>query len=235
MQVSFGVTMQKNEIIEILKGREVIYAVCSDIYLFIPEEKYINALYTVIKSFKDITVNNENKVMVENLKKLEQTVEDYYNADKIYKQNILEEIHKAYTRLFCLGNAVPLSESVFVSPEHLTKQVSEDKVINLYMQCQFDMHHTANEPKDHLSYELMFMSYLSKGTYNHIINDNIMEASKLVNLQKYFLNNHLLNWISLFRAVLEKYNEKIDFYKPITIFLENYLQADKEYLETLEF
>lgn len=227
--------MQKNEIIEILKGREVIYAVCSDIYLFIPEEKYINALYTVIKSFKDITVNNENKVMVENLKKLEQTVEDYYNADKIYKQNILEEIHKAYTRLFCLGNAVPLSESVFVSPEHLTKQVSEDKVINLYMQCQFDMHHTANEPKDHLSYELMFMSYLSKGTYNHIINDNIMEASKLVNLQKYFLNNHLLNWISLFRAVLEKYNEKIDFYKPITIFLENYLQADKEYLETLEF
>ena len=227
--------MQKNEIIEILKGREVIYAVCSDIYLFIPEEKYINALYTVIKSFKDITVNNENKVMVENLKKLEQTVEDYYNADKINKQSILEELHKTYTRLFCLGNAVPLSESVFISPEHLTKQVSEDKVINLYMQCKFDMHHTANEPKDHLSYELMFMSYLSKGTYNHIINDNIMEASKLVNLQKYFLNNHLLNWISLFRAVLEKYNEKIDFYKPITIFLENYLQADKEYLETLEF
>ena len=227
--------MQKNEIIEILKGREVIYAVCSDIYLFIPEEKYINALYTVIKSFKDITVNNENKVMVENLKKLEQTVEDYYNADKINKQSILEELHKTYTRLFCLGNAVPLSESVFISPEHLTKQVSEDKVINLYMQCKFDMHHTANEPKDHLSYELMFMSYLSKGTYNHIINDNIMEASKLVNLQKYFLNNHLLNWISLFRAVLEKYNEKIDFYKPIIIFLENYLQADKEYLETLEF
>lgn len=227
--------MQKDEIISTLKGREVIYAVCSDIYLFIPEEKYINALYTVIKSFKDITVNNENKVMVENLKKLEQTVEDYYNADKINKQSILEELHKTYTRLFCLGNAVPLSESVFISPEHLTKQVSEDKVINLYMQCQFDMHHTANEPKDHLSYELMFMSYLSKGTYYHLINNNFTEASKLINLQKYFLNNHLLNWISLFRAVLEKYNEKIDFYKPITIFLENYLQADKEYLETLEF
>lgn len=227
--------MQKDEIISTLKGREVIYALCSDIYLFIPEEKYIETLNAVINSFMEITENSENDNVAENLKKLEQTIKSYLNADKINKQSILEELHKTYTRLFCLGNAVPLSESVFISPEHLTKQVSEDKVINLYMQCKFDMHHTANEPKDHLSYELMFMSYLSKGTYNHIINDNIMEASKLVNLQKYFLNNHLLNWISLFRAVLEKYNEKIDFYKPITIFLENYLQADKEYLETLEF
>lgn len=227
--------MQKEEITNILKGREIIYAVFSGLYLFVPDKKQLETFNNIISSLKEIAQNSENKEILESINKLEHTVVSYFKADNTKKENILDEIHKTYTRLFCLGNALPLSESVFISPEHITKQVPEDKVIQLYMQCNFNMNHTSNEPQDHLSYELMFMSYLSKGTYLQLNNNKIAEASTLVKLQRYFINNHLLNWVPVFSSMMGSYNEKYDYYKPLTIFLEGYLKEDEKYLETLEF
>ena len=97
------------------------------------------------------------------------------------------------------------------------------------------MKHTSNEPQDHLSYELMFMSYLSKGISKHIANNNMLEVSKLTALQKEFLSNHILNWIDEMSMMTKKISESHEFYYPLTVVLKSYLKADKEYLETLEF
>lgn len=224
--------MQQEEIISSMQGREVIYAFFSDIFLFLADDKHIMLLKEILPALKEICTGSDSEVN-KSLELLEKYTDKYIKAEN--KQELLDKLNLSYTRLFCLGNGVALSESVYVSPIHLTRQESEIEAGKIYRLCNFDMKHTSNEPQDHLSYELMFMSYLSKGISKHIANNNMLEASKLTALQKEFLSNHILNWIDEMSIMTNKISESHEFYYPLTVVLQSYLKADNEYLETLEF
>lgn len=223
--------MQQEEIISSMQGREVIYAFFSDIYLFLAEDKHVMLLKEILPALKEICQGSSE--VEKSIELLDNYTDKYIKAEN--KQELLDNLNMSYTRLYCLGNGVPLSESVYVSPIHLTRQESEIEAGRIYKLCSFDMKHNANEPKDHLSYELMFMSYLSKGISKHLAVNNIQEASKLTALQKEFLNNHILNWIDEMSMLTKKISESYEFYYPLTVVLQSYLKADNEYLETLEF
>ena len=223
--------MHQEEIISSMQGREVIYAFFSDIYLFLADDKHVMLLKEILPALKEICQGSSE--VKESIELLENYTDKYIKAEN--KQELLDNLNMSYTRLYCLGNGVPLSESVYVSPIHLTRQETEIEAGRIYKLCSFDMKHNANEPKDHLSYELMFMSYLSKGISKHLAVNNIQEASKLTALQKEFLNNHILNWIDEMSMLTKKISESYEFYYPLTVVLQSYLKADKEYLETLEF
>ena len=223
--------MHQEEIISSMQGREVIYAFFSDIFLFLADDKHVMLLKEILPALKEICQGSSE--VKESIELLENYTDKYIKAEN--KQELLDNLNMSYTRLYCLGNGVPLSESVYVSPIHLTRQETEIEAGRIYKLCSFDMKHNANEPKDHLSYELMFMSYLSKGISKHLAVNNIQEASKLTALQKEFLNNHILNWIDEISMLTKKISESYEFYYPLTVVLQSYLKADKEYLETLEF
>ena len=223
--------MHQEEIISSMQGREVIYAFFSDIFLFLADDKHIMLLKEILPALKEICQGNSE--VKESIELLENYTDKYIKAEN--KQELLDNLNLSYTRLYCLGNGVPLSESVYVSPIHLTRQETEIEAGKIYRLCNFDMKHKANEPQDHLSYELMFMSYLSKGISKHLSANNIQEASKLTALQKEFLSNHILNWIEEMCMMTKKIAESHEFYYPLTEILKSYLKADKEYLETLEF
>lgn len=214
-----------------MQGREVIYAFFSDIFLFLADDKHVMLLKEILPALKEICQGSSE--VKESIELLENYTDKYIKAEN--KQELLDNLNMSYTRLYCLGNGVALSESVYVSPIHLTRQETEIEAGRIYKLCSFDMKHNANEPKDHLSYELMFMSYLSKGISKHLAVNNIQEASKLTALQKEFLNNHILNWIDEMSMLTKKISESYEFYYPLTVVLQSYLKADKEYLETLEF
>lgn len=223
--------MHQEEIISSMQGREVIYAFFSDIFLFLADDKHVMLLKEILPALKEICQGSSE--VKESIELLENYTDKYIKAEN--KQELLDNLNMSYTRLYCLGNGVPLSESVYVSPIHLTRQETEIEAGRIYKLCSFDMKHNANEPKDHLSYELMFMSYLSKGISKHLAVNNIQEASKLTALQKEFLNNHILNWIYEMSMLTKKISESYEFYYPLTVVLQSYLKADNEYLETLEF
>lgn len=223
--------MHQEEIISSMQGREVIYAFFSDIFLFLADDKHIMLLKEILPALKEICQGSSE--VKESIELLENYTDKYIKAEN--KQELLDNLNLSYTRLYCLGNGVPLSESVYVSPIHLTRQETEIEAGKIYRLCNFDMKHNANEPQDHLSYELMFMSYLSKGISKHLSANNIQEASKLTALQKEFLSNHILNWIDEMCMMTKKIAESHEFYYPLTEILKSYLKADKEYLETLEF
>lgn len=223
--------MHQEEIISSMQGREVIYAFFSDIYLFLAEDKHVMLLKEILPALKEICQGSSE--VEKSIELLDNYTDKYIKAEN--KQELLDNLNMSYTRLYCLGNGVPLSESVYVSPIHLTRQESEIEAGRIYKLCSFDMKHNANEPKDHLSYELMFMSYLSKGISKHLAVNNVQEASKLTALQKEFLSNHILNWIDEMSMLTKKISESHEFYYPLTVVLQSYLKADNEYLETLEF
>ncbi len=224
--------MHQKEIISSMHGREVIYAFFSDIFLYLADDKHIMLFKEILPALKEICSGGESEVH-NSFALLEKYIYNYIYAEN--KQELLDSLNLSYTRLYCLGNGVPLSESVYVSPIHLTRQETEIEAGKIYRLCNFDMKHNANEPQDHLSYELMFMSYLSKGISKHLSANNIQEASKLTALQKEFLSNHILNWIEEMCMMTKKIAESHEFYYPLTELLKSYLKADKEYLETLKF
>ncbi len=221
--------MHKEEIIEIMKGKEVIYNALSDYFIHTIDNNNLNTLYDIINL---ILLNNlENHSVVNNL----------YNVLKTYKNQTLEEqakmidnINLSYTRLFCLGQCVAVSESVYLSQYHLTKQQPEEEVEKIYKRYNFKIINQSNEPLDHISYELKFMSYISKGIYTYLENNNIEKATELMVLQKRFLQEHILLWLSMFINDILIYEETMEFYKPLCLYLEYFVKNDEVFLSNID-
>ena len=144
------------------------------------------------------------------------------------KKQFDDKVLHDYTRLFCLSDSVPVAESIYLSPSHLTMQEETGKVYYIYKSCNFDMKHTSNEPHDHISYELMFMSYLSKGIAQNIEKGDKKQVNSLLHLQKMFLEEHLLKWVEMFSKSVIGFVESASFYAPACYFMMGFLKYDFE-------
>lgn len=221
------------EMIEYNKGREVIYACFSRIFLDILKDDEYKMLEEVVPYIETLKTDNEEDILLnDGISGLSNFIEKYKstaqnNLDE-FKNNIAQE----YTRLFCLGNGVDLSESVYLSPSHLTQQDLESKVYNIYKKYNFQMDCKSNEPQDHISYELMFMSFLSKGVSKYYNKDKEISL-KFLEVQKDFIEEHILKWIDLLIQRTLKFKESYQFYLPALYFTAGFIKADYEYLKSI--
>ena len=110
-------------------------------------------------------------------------------------------------------------------------QEETGKVFYIYKSCNFDMKHTSNEPLDHIAYELMFMSYLSKGIAQNIEKGNMEQVNNLMHLQKMFLDEHLLKWVEMFSKSVIGFAESVSFYAPVCYFMMGFLKDDFEMIK----
>lgn len=211
---------------DIHKGREVIYATLSNIFLNMPDEKLLRQVELVFSIFK--IDDNENKMMVDGLKALQKFINDRNMLSSEEKKEFDNRLLHNYTRLFCLGDSVPISESIYLSPAHLSMQEETGKVFYIYKSCSFDMKHTSNEPSDHIAYELMFMSYLSKGIAQNMEKENTAQVNNLLHIQKMFLEEHLLKWVEMFSKAVIGFIESVKFYAPACYFMMSFLKNDFE-------
>lgn len=215
---------------DVHKGREVIYSCLSRMFLYIPSAELYNMLETLLPFFEEMVTDDENDLMTQGANGIKKFLENRKNLSGEELNTFDEDVVRSFTRLYCLTDSVPISESVYTSVSHLTNEGATGEVKKLYDACNFDMNHTSNEPSDHISYELMFMSYLAKGTYKHIEKGNTEEADKLLNLQKQFLNDHLLKWLSDFVKATVKFAESYSLYAPIAYFALGYATEDNAFL-----
>ena len=217
--------------VDMHKGREVIYATLSNIFLNMPSNELFANVEAVFSSFE--LEDSADKMMKDGLKAMQDFIKNRNALSEEEKKQFDDKFLNDYTRLFCLSDSVPVAESIYLSPSHLTMQEETGKVFYIYKSCNFDMKHTSNEPLDHIAYELMFMSYLSKGTYQNIEKDNNAQAESLINLQKSFIKDHLLNWLGYFSSSIKKYKEGDRLYYPLSCFLLGFLEEPSALLETL--
>lgn len=223
--------MDSIEKINIQKGREVVYAILSDIFLFPPNKEIFDKAHALIK-FLDNSDENENNMLTDGLVKLK----EFINTKDISleeRQSIERNTALAYTTLYCLGSAVPISESVYVSPVHLEMQENEIKVSYIYKANHFSMNHTSNEPSDHISYELMFMSFLSKNLAAAIQNNDYDKVNHIIKVQLDFLDQHLINFATLFTKQTIYTQVDLRFYGPVSYILLGFIKADYEYLKSI--
>lgn len=162
------------------KGREVIYAVLSNIFLNMPSDELFANVEAVFSLFE--LDDNADKMMADSLKAVQDFIKSRNTLKVEEKKQFDDKVLHDYTRLFCLSDSVPVAESIYLSPSHLTMQEETGKVYYIYKSCNFDMKHTSNEPHDHISYELMFMSYLSKGIAQNIEKGDKKQVNSLLHL-----------------------------------------------------
>ena len=208
------------------KGREVIYAVLSNIFLNMPSDELFANVEAVFSLFE--LDDNADKMMADSLKAVQDFIKSRNTLKVEEKKQFDDKVLHDYTRIFCLSDSVPVAESIYLSPSHLTMQEETGKVYYIYKSCNFDMKHTSNEPHDHISYELMFMSYLSKGIAQNIEKGDKKQVNSLLHLQKMFLEEHLLKWVEMFSKSVIGFVESVSFYAPACYFMMGFLKYDFE-------
>ena len=216
----------KIENIDMHKGREVIYAVLSNIFLNMPSDELFANVEAVFSLFE--LDDNADKMMADSLKAVQDFIKSRNTLKVEEKKQFDDKVLHDYTRIFCLSDSVPVAESIYLSPSHLTMQEETGKVYYIYKSCNFDMKHTSNEPHDHISYELMFMSYLSKGIAQNIEKGDKKQVNSLLHLQKMFLEEHILKWVEMFSKSVIGFVESVSFYAPACYFMMGFLKYDFE-------
>ena len=216
----------KIENIDMHKGREVIYAVLSNIFLNMTSDELFANVEAVFSLFE--LDDNADKMMADSLKAVQDFIKSRNTLKVEEKKQFDDKVLHDYTRIFCLSDSVPVAESIYLSPSHLTMQEETGKVYYIYKSCNFDMKHTSNEPHDHISYELMFMSYLSKGIAQNIEKGDKKQVNSLLHLQKMFLEEHLLKWVEMFSKSVIGFVESVSFYAPACYFMMGFLKYDFE-------
>lgn len=212
------------------KGREVIYACFSRIFLNVPDSEVYAALSALVPVLKDMAAAGDDKLM----KSGHAGLEKFVSKRGSFKEKELEEFDleakRAFTRLYCMTDSVPNSESVYLSPEHLVMQEQADKVFQIYSENGFVMDCPSNEPQDHISYELMFMSYMALIAAEAYARHDFGEGRRAETVSFDFIEAHLLKWLDAFLKNTISMPESLELYAPSIYFLQGYIRQDAVFL-----
>lgn len=153
---------------------------------------------------------------------------DGYDGLKAFFANRIEnetdELAADYAKVFLAageaeGNAAFPYESVYTGKERLLMQEAWEKVKDFYAKKGIGIESDDEGMKeDHIASELACMAYLAK-------NGTPDESLK-------FLDGHLLNWVEPFAGDVAK-NARHGFYPAVAKLTKGFLEADKQYLESL--
>jgi TorA maturation chaperone TorD len=217
------------DVVEINKGREVLYNFLFKSLEDAPDKEYL-------KMFKDLSAYLSEMLDDENNDELTKAKEIFLNFKNMLgseseEDELLLDLKKKYTRLFYLGGlSVPMYESVYLSPERILKQEPWEKVLKTFKENRFAPPKKGNYPEDHIAFELLFMSFLSDFAANYAENEDEANLYAIYQKQKEFLEDHLLKWVDLFSDRVLKIADQDSFYSGIVLLLKNYVKMDYEFL-----
>jgi len=142
---------------------------------------------------------------------------------------VLLELAAEYAGLFLGVRQMPPhpSESVYTSTERLIMQKARDDVLMIYRSMGLEKFDKFREPEDHIAIELQFMTYMCGKTSEALKSDKNAEAKKYLEVQRDFLNDHLVKWVPMFVADILK-GARREFYKAVGKITRGYVQMDKE-------
>ena len=219
-----------SELLEINRGRKIIYEFLSKSYYDVPDSNYLNNFISLFDVIESIFSNVDNNDLVKSMLILKNFKNDIVN-NKICKKLLLKELSKEYTRLFYLGGiSVSLYESVHISSDKLMKSEVWETVKRLYSDNMFFPKDYNNTIEDHISMELLFMSFLSNIVMKNSENSLLVDVRKTYFKQKEFLENHLLKWVQNFSKKIFFITSDNSFYAGITYFLIGYLNEDYTFI-----
>ena len=211
---------QLTETITLMENRENMYQFLGRIYKLEVDK-------TLLDHMSHMHFSKECSGSESELAEGYQLFEDYFKQPKI---DVLTELAVDYAAVFlgagiADGTVAYPYESVYTSPERLIMQDARDKVLALYREKGLDKDEALDIPEDHVGLELEFMAYLCHEAKEAFILKDWSSVAVSLQIQKEFLEQHLLNWMSEFCADIQKCAH-VDFYKAIGKITHGYLNLD---------
>jgi anaerobic sulfite reductase subunit A len=123
-------------------------------------------------------------------------------------------------------------ESVYTSPKRLIMQDARDQVVAAYRAKGMNKAETLDFPEDHIALELEFMAYMCHETQHVLITQDWATVACCFKEQMDFLTQHLLNWVPVFCADVEKF-AGTEFYKAVAQITKGYLRLECVILEDM--
>ncbi|MBX0311501.1 MAG: molecular chaperone TorD family protein [Sulfurihydrogenibium sp.] len=153
---------------------------------------------------------------------------------KSTKELIDEDLNVDYTTVFIL-NAYPY-ESVFMNDEGYINPTPTNPTLQFYLEhgYEIDLNKTRVLSPDHIAVELEFMiTLIQEQLKAYSMNDQEGEK-KALNLQKEFMENHILQWAPIYLMAARDMCET-PFYYDVCQMALDFIMTDYEYiLEQLE-
>ena len=218
---------QLTETITLMENRENMYQFLGRIYKLEVDK-------TLLDQMSHMQFSKECSASESELAEGYQLFEDYFKQPKI---DVLTELAVDYAAVFlgagiADGTVAYPYESVYTSPERLIMQDARDKVLAIYREKGLDKDEALDIPEDHIGLELEFMAYLCHEAKEAFVLNDWSAVAVSLQIQKDFLEHHLLNWMPEFCADIQKCSH-VDFYKAIGKITHGYLDLDTQMIHYL--
>jgi len=207
----------------ILETRRNFYALLYRMYLEPPSREFVDDLMNERFYLPGLISAEE---LSEGFKLVREFVEKS-------KDKAIDELHKdlvgEYTLLFIGPHRLPVQpyESWWVDGKLMGESLL--KVKQVYRKAGIAKVNEYAEPEDHIAFELRFMHYLCEEELSADTEERIAEC---LNLQKEYLNEHLLRWVPDFCDALIEC-ELSDFYKGIARLTRGFILLEEAVIEEL--
>lgn len=150
--------------------------------------------------------------------------------EKEPKKLIEEDLNVDFTSIFIL-NVYPY-ESVFLNDEGYINPSITNPTLQFYLEhgYEIDLNKTRALSPDHLAVELEFMMNLIQEELNAFAREDYNEEKRYLNLEKEFMEKHLLQWAPIYFMAARDMAETPFYYDLCQLALE-FILSDYEYIE----
>ncbi len=210
-------------------GREVIYNLFYRAFIDSPRED----LYTMVEELLPNMSEFDGDELKTYINEINNFIRQRANVENDAFKEFDLDTHRFYTRLMCLTDSAPNTESYYTSPEKLAMQDARDKVLKYYADYGLRKDPKYNEHEDFVSNEMRFMSYMANLTAQALEENNDIRARELIQAQLDFLNEHPMRWIPQFAAKINKYKEAERFYGAMSSLMSEFIKIDADFLKEL--
>ncbi len=211
---------------EILEMRKNFYAFLYRMYLEEPPRAFADDLANGKISFSDSIALDEE--LSEGFRVLNEFMEKRKGKRKTVDE-LYEDLVDEYTLLFIGPHRLPVQpyESWWIDGKLMGQSLLEVK--KACREAGVAKSKDYAEPEDHIAFELKFMHHLCELGFSA---GNEEKRRECLNLQKKFLNDHLLKWVPDFCDALYEYKQS-DFYKGVAKLTKGFLLLEDAVIEEL--
>jgi len=213
----------ETDLIMMLNGRAAVYEYFTLCFHNPSADNFLGITKKFAAHFKRIAADSNISAFMKNADEL------ILYAEKITDElDALDEINRAYTSLFLIGDqGIAIEESVYLSPSGLVKQEPWEDLLRVYSRHGFGIPESMGISEEHLSAELLFMAFMAKKISERIENSDDKGVSYLAGEQLDFLKKHIMRWVpALYKDITSSSYTHVDIFKTLASILYSFLLYD---------
>ncbi len=166
----------------------------------------------------------------ENILEFFPTLKEWKELDELDEVTLLEEYFNPDFVNLSILHLIPY-ETFYTREDQMVETGGANPVTDIYSAYEFMVDYEAarSVSSDHIGIELEFMHHLASAEMKALQEQDVEALKELQNVQKEFLNKHLLRWAPMY-LINMKYEARTPLYYDTADMALEFILSDNEYL-----